>query len=697
MWFRRRSRSICRLSSGFAGRSSALSFNSSTTPVGSQAIILATFRQGGGILAATRVCDCVRTIVTEFIIKYCCIYIQNNSKLARLPIVNGLTLSATLDYRLCCNLYIQKLPFHLADRFFTKSFFDQKNFSFELLPRLIEIEWEPFLATVPTNFIKTMNIKIQFLANGDEKTWTLKPTRDYVVGTSIGDDIVLTNSAMKFQLKFTYLQDAEMWLVSNLSGQAQITINDRSFSEYRFAALTKINLDRGLVLNIFPEGISPTELPGWSGSQGGGSATGQTVINTTTPTLKKLTWAEYVERCVEMYGADRFSLVSGYRLTPWVRDVGSSNFGSFDGYVIPDFQKKSGDQKASDSVFASVQNKLSEMSVSPSREFQEYSDTDCSVVSLTDAHIIDSSTRNFLWSWFWVEFFPVKRGIPKRRPDYRDFCVVAFNRVKTYLLVENYGSDLFVSWITRYEPTSLAVQITKILLAMISLLPLLMPTAIYYTINYSGNIRSDLLSSFGTLIFLLLTTYMIVVEFMRPKGRLVMVISSAILVLLSFSIAIYSEEGFSILLVAMIPAFSWMSFYWIAPDLLVTFRMMPKRANTNFLSVVIIFGMILLILIIFSGKFSSSINPIILFLIYLVGGGIVTIVTQLLILFFIVSLLSASKIPPLDLMDAKKLDDAVSKQVESVLKPMLEKNNYTNEQIGEILTRTSLGKIQFRR
>ena len=54
-------------------------------------------------------------------------------------------------------------------------------------------------------------------------------------------------------------------------------------------------------------------------------------------------------------------------------------------------------------------------------------------------------------------------------------------------------------------------------------------------------------------------------------------------------------------------------------------------------------------------------------------------------------------IPPLDLLDAKKLDDMVSKQVEEVLRPMLESKGYAEEQIQEILTRTSLGGKTFKR
>jgi hypothetical protein len=53
-------------------------------------------------------------------------------------------------------------------------------------------------------------------------------------------------------------------------------------------------------------------------------------------------------------------------------------------------------------------------------------------------------------------------------------------------------------------------------------------------------------------------------------------------------------------------------------------------------------------------------------------------------------------IPPLDLVDAKKLDDMVSKQIQAALKPMLRSDGYSDDQIRDILTRTSSG-VPFRR
>jgi hypothetical protein len=54
-------------------------------------------------------------------------------------------------------------------------------------------------------------------------------------------------------------------------------------------------------------------------------------------------------------------------------------------------------------------------------------------------------------------------------------------------------------------------------------------------------------------------------------------------------------------------------------------------------------------------------------------------------------------IPPLDLMDAKKLSEMVSKQVEQALRPLLSSEGYSEEQIQTILTRSSLGGATFRR
>lgn len=70
---------------------------------------------------------------------------------------------------------------------------------------------------------------------------------------------------------------------------------------------------------------------------------------------------------------------------------------------------------------------------------------------------MNTSTQNF-WQ---PEFFAIRRDKrPNQRwPDYRRFCVTAYHRIRNYVLVEQYGSDLFVSWLTRCEPNPTALNL----------------------------------------------------------------------------------------------------------------------------------------------------------------------------------------------------------------------------------------------
>jgi hypothetical protein len=480
-----------------------------------------------------------------------------------------------------------------------------------------------------------MDLKIQFLANNDEKTWTLKPTRDYRVGTASDDDIVLTGLWIPVSLRFSFDSASRGWNVVDLSGQGGILLNDRPLSSSSLQSFMKIELGVGAVINvILPEAAVVGVGRGTPSSQ---TKTNYSVGSETA--LKKLTWPEYVDRCVDlMRWANRFSLVTGYRFTPWVRATGSIGFNSFDGYIIPDFQTIPGCEKSYETIVSSVQKRLGEM--------PEYDKngrgTDCCLVELTDAHIIDSINQSFLNSFFWVEFFPVKRGVKNHRIDYREFCVVSYNRVRTYLLIEDYGYDLFVSWITRYEPPS--------------------PEVMKY------------LSLLSTLIFIL--TSMIFSSANYNRG--------------------YNNAGIiTNMFIATLPLTCWVSFYVVVPRVMMAMKILPKRANANFLWLLML-PLILIFYWVFIGLDQNMFyyNFAVLTGVFLVGWLIISILSFGL---FIVSLFNPPSIPPLDLVDAKKLDDVISKQVELAIKPMLEKGNYTTEQISQILTKTSLGKIQFRR
>ncbi len=83
--------------------------------------------------------------------------------------------------------------------------------------------------------------------------------------------------------------------------------------------------------------------------------------------------------------------------------------------------------------------------------------------------------------------------------------------------------------------------------------------------------------------------------------------------------------------------------------------------------------------------------------IYFILGLSIIFSVILLILYIRQSKARERDIPPLDLIDARKLDDMVSKQVEEYLAPLLQSKGYTEEQIKEILTRQSLPKAYYHR
>lgn len=76
---------------------------------------------------------------------------------------------------------------------------------------------------------------------------------------------------------------------------------------------------------------------------------------------------------------------------------------------------------------------------------------------------------------------------------------------------------------------------------------------------------------------------------------------------------------------------------------------------------------------------------------------IFAIITGVIFLYFKYRQDEEKTIPPLDMIDAKKLDDMVVRQVEEALKPILLSKGYAEEQIKEILTRTSGRGQTFRR
>ncbi len=180
-------------------------------------------------------------------------------------------------------------------------------------------------------------------------------------------------------------------------------------------------------------------------------------INRNAPRV--ITWWDFIDRQVEKgqswldQVAIRYFMTTGLRYTPYIDLMGGS---CLDGYIIPDFKGRA------EEIAAGVSANLDQL--------RQYPDTDCSVVWLTDAHLTDGSPSPVL-------AFPIKRA---SRKDFRRFCVVSHHRIRTYVVIENYGNDLFVGRITRLED-----QLNGLPLILLGCLFLLITIAFFVSSGYS--------------------------------------------------------------------------------------------------------------------------------------------------------------------------------------------------------------------
>jgi hypothetical protein len=299
-------------------------------------------------------------------------------------------------------------------------------------------------------------MQLKVFSEQTNQSWTLKPQRDYVIGSGSECDLPLPypNIVDSRHLRLYFDKYTQTWQAQDLVSSKGTFIDSQRITDYQITSKTRIAVGGSIFITVTPEG-----------SIAANAAAHRNTNRNQSYSRKVLSWREYVEKQVakkpEGIGhlATWFHMTTGFRNTPWIRGFGSNdksnNFNSFDGYILPDFQES---EKV---VTDAIEERLSKM--------QQYQDTDCFVASLTDAHIADSATQSFLG----VELFPIRRS-KLNEADYRRFCVVSYHRVRTYLLVENYGSDLFVSWVTRFEPdpTSVIMLLWLILAIVLTLLAL---------------------------------------------------------------------------------------------------------------------------------------------------------------------------------------------------------------------------------
>jgi len=326
-------------------------------------------------------------------------------------------------------------------------------------------------------------MKLKFLIEHTNQSFTLKPEIKYIVGSAQDCTINLPNidgiAERHIALSFSPMDNA--WQVEDLGSANGTFVNGQPITIYKIDAPVRIALAGNfliaaapLVADIAPMPAAPiqsiqaldfqppiTPPPVYgsqqsyspapvSQSQSVSSPSGYNGYPPVAPTPRQaptpnqrtnnfsnrsipraINWWEFVDRQVEKGHswldrvAIRFYMTTGLRKTPYIDLMGGS---CLDGYIIPDFKGRA------EEIAAGISASLDQL--------RQYPDTDCSVVWLTDAHLADVEPSPMLG-------IPIKRA---NRQDFRRFCVVSHHRIRTYVIVDNYGDDLFVGRITRFEP-----------------------------------------------------------------------------------------------------------------------------------------------------------------------------------------------------------------------------------------------------
>jgi FHA domain len=405
-------------------------------------------------------------------------------------------------------------------------------------------------------------MKLELSLENTNNSWPLTPDRVYIAGSDTTCDLTLpvSENVRPKHLKFAFDKSNNCWSVEDLSGRRGTIVNNALVAISLLRGVSRIVISDSVVIIATPEfatapaavapvvpipAVAPTlvaptnqpapnvymqpnaYMPPNPNTYNAGYEV--TPINNVSPSpvvrsdvssgvsrasveeLRVLSWPQYVEKQSSEYGKKglpsrwnvNFALKTGLRNTPWMKKV--------DGYIIPDFKG------SVENVSFEIEKKLGLL--------RQYEGTDCYVSSLTDAHLANSETQSFLG----IELFPVIRSRENNQADYRRFCVTAYHRVRTYLLVEKYGEDLFVSWITRFEP---------------------MPT---------------------------------------PAVMVLWLVFACILTLVLIISTLSLKSGFVGLLISILPILLWWEFYSLLPTAMSSLGILPKKSNARLITGLIFF------------------------------------------------------------------------------------------------------------
>jgi len=316
-------------------------------------------------------------------------------------------------------------------------------------------------------------MKLKVVLGQGQTTWTLKPEQKYIVFGGCGDcDITLPQAQPgdidDRHIAFSFNTAESTWYIEDLNSTSGTYIGNRPITRSAILQQTQIAIANKVFLfatPISPASMTATTVQPTSNIQpppvyGAPPQTAPMPVDTYRPRsyeapIKVLTWSEFVENQVRKGDnwfdrvAIRFFMVTGLRNTPWI----SLNDGcGLDGYIIPDFKEPA------TKIASGIEANLGQL--------RQYEDTDCNVVLLTDAHLVGEIPDAML-------ALPLKRGGKK---DFRRFFVVSHHRIRTYVVVDNYGTDLFVGRITRFE-AQLNGAVPFIFIVLFALLTLLLTVA----------------------------------------------------------------------------------------------------------------------------------------------------------------------------------------------------------------------------
>jgi FHA domain len=321
-------------------------------------------------------------------------------------------------------------------------------------------------------------MQLELKIENTTRAWILTPDRVYIIGTDPQCDIPLPSaqSIRPQHVKFSFNQSNNAWYFEDTIGKRGLIVNNQLAANGLISGVTKIALSNSFAIIATPEfatapaytaPVAPPSAPpnyappnsynppqpDMSGglysnppvasgnlySNPASNRVSASVPRATLAELRSLSWGQYVKKQVKEQGDSFFKrltvnyvLLTGFRITPWLKTEAKA----IEGYIIPNFE---GSIQA---VVTTIEQELGLL--------RQYEDTDCYVSELTDAHIVNSDAEKLKKSE--LELFPIVRSKVHNRGDYRRFCITAYHRVKTYLLVERYGPDLFVSMVTRFEP-----------------------------------------------------------------------------------------------------------------------------------------------------------------------------------------------------------------------------------------------------